>query len=64
MRAQARAKIEELKRTSKYLFYTPNGKLETFIKVIGENKHFINLLIAGNGVGKTSGVVNVLANIS
>lgn len=62
-RAKARLELERLEKDSKYLFYTPNGKLETFIKIIGENKHFVNLLIAGNGIGKTAGISNILANI-
>jgi len=51
------------KQNEKYRYYTPNGKLEDFIKVIGSGEHFVNLLIAGNGVGKTAGMTNVLANI-
>lgn len=63
MRAKARAHLENLKKNSKYLFYTPNGKLEEFIKIIGEDKHFINLLIAANGIGKTAGMSNIIANL-
>lgn len=62
-RTNAREEYERKQREEKYLFYEPNGKLESFIKMVGENKYFINLLIAGNGVGKTSGIANILANI-
>lgn len=62
-RAKARLELERLQRDRKYLFYTPNGKLESFIKMIGDNTHFINLLIAANGIGKTAGLANILANI-
>ena len=41
----------------------PCGKVETFIKMIGSDKHFVNLFIAGNGVGKTCALVNILAHI-
>lgn len=63
MRAKARAELEYLQENEKYLFYTPNGKVERFIQTIGEGKYFINLMIAGNGVGKTCALVNVVANI-
>lgn len=62
-RAKARLELERLKRDQKYLFYTPNGKLEKFISIIGQNTHFINLLIAANGIGKTAGIANIMANI-
>ena len=62
-RAKARLEFERLQREEKYLFYTPNGRLEQFIKMVGENKYFINLLIAANGIGKTAGISNILANL-
>lgn len=62
-RAKARLELERLKKEERYLFYTPNGKLEKFIQIIGSNTHFINLLIAANGIGKTAGIANILANI-
>lgn len=31
--------------------------------MVGENRYFVNLLIAANGVGKTAGTANILANI-
>jgi len=34
--------------------YVPNGKVEEFIKLVGSNKSFVNLLVAGNGVGKSA----------
>lgn len=63
LRAKARLEYERLQKDSKYLFYEPNGKLEQFIKIIGEDKHFINLLIAANGIGKTAGMANIIANM-
>lgn len=60
---EARALLAYRKKYEKYRYYTPNGKLEKFIEMVGNNKHFINLLIAGNGVGKTAGMTNILANI-
>lgn len=34
-----------------------------FIRVVGEGKHFIFILSAGNGLGKTAGLMNIVANI-
>lgn len=58
--------LEELayrKHFEKYRYYEPNGKVEQFIKMFGEDKHFVNLLIAANGIGKTASIANILANI-
>ncbi len=33
--------------------FTPNGKQEDFIKMVGSNNTFINLFVAANGVGKS-----------
>ena len=45
-------------------YFVPNGKIETFIRSVGcEFKRRVFLLSSANAVGKTSGVVNVLANI-
>jgi hypothetical protein len=54
----ARRKEEERCR-----FYTPNSKVESFIKKVGAGNTFINLLIAANGVGKTAVLAEIMANI-
>lgn len=51
------------KKHEKYRYYVPNGKVQTFINLVGENKTFINLLSAANGVGKTAAGVNLLAHL-
>jgi len=43
--------------------YIPNVKCEKFIKNVGNNKHFVNLFSAANGVGKTCVGANMVANI-
>lgn len=45
-------------------YYVPNGTLEKYIKLIGEGRHFVYILSAGNGVGKTAGLMNIMANIA
>lgn len=50
------------KKYEKYRSYIPNGKIEEFIKLIGENKTFISLLSAANGVGKSAAGANILAH--
>lgn len=43
--------------------YTPNGKCEEFIRMVGANKTFVNLFCAANGVGKSACGVNIVTNI-
>lgn len=52
-----------LSREERCLFFTPNGKQDEFNRLIGAGKHFVYILSAGNGVGKTADVVNVLGNV-
>lgn len=53
----ARQKVQE-----KHRFFVPNGKGYEFIKALGEDKYFVTLFSAANGVGKTATSVNILAN--
>lgn len=53
-----RRKNEELCRQ-----YVPNGRIEEFIKAIGEGKHFIYIISASNSLGKSAAEQNILANI-
>lgn len=62
-RAKARNESGRIEEQEKYRFYKPNGRVADFIKVVGSNKHFVNLFVAANGVGKTSGLANILAGI-
>jgi phage terminase large subunit-like protein len=48
---------------TRYKYYSPNGACKRFIKCVGSNIHFINLMVAANGVGKTTVLCNILANI-
>jgi phage terminase large subunit-like protein len=60
-----RSAVEELARRrlfEKYRYYVPNGKVEQFINLVGDNNTFINLFSAANGVGKTAAGVNILAH--
>src|SRR3990167_11362055 len=43
--------------------FEPNGKSEEFIRMIGEQKSFVNLFIGANGTSKTASGVNIIANI-
>lgn len=43
--------------------YIPNGRAEEFIKQIGQDQFFVNMLIGANSVGKTATGANILANI-
>ena len=62
-KAEAKEALLEQDRQEAAKFYTPNGKVEEFIKLFGEDKTFISLFIGGNGTGKTSAGANIVANI-
>lgn len=64
-RAQARAELDRRKKEERYRFYTPNGKAEEFIKMVGQGfgEVFVSLLSAANGVGKTAVGCNIVAHI-
>lgn len=51
------------KRHEKYQYYVPIGKGEQFINIFASGDHFIILLSAANGVGKTRLGVNILAHL-
>lgn len=44
--------------------YVPNGKVSDFIRVVGGGGHFVAVLSAANGLGKTAGIINILANLA
>lgn len=52
-----------LRKNNPARYYIPNGKSEEFIKLVGQNKHFVSLFLAANGVGKTCTGSNMVANI-
>lgn len=57
--------LEELayrRENERYRYYVPNGKVEEFINLVG-TKCFVSLFSAANGVGKTAGGANMLANL-
>jgi hypothetical protein len=55
--------LEQRQKENLAKTYIPNGKCEEFINLVGSNKCFVNLFIAGNGVGKTGAMANIIANI-
>jgi len=55
------AKLEKLQQVHRN--YVPNERLETFIKAFGSDEYFVTYLSAANGIGKSYGVLNLLANL-
>ncbi|MFA5340687.1 MAG: hypothetical protein WC332_02815 [Clostridia bacterium] len=54
---------DELKKREKENLaqtYVPNKKAEEFIRQVGENKNFINMFVAANGVGKSCALANII----
>ena len=51
------------RRNNPQRYYVPNAKIEEFIRMVGEDKTFISLLSAANGIGKTWGGANIVSHI-
>jgi len=63
---QKRRIREELlfrKNFEKYRYYTPIGKGEEFLKLLGSGKYLVGLISAANGVGKTRLGVCLIAEL-
>lgn len=60
-----KATLELLRRRNeeKIRYFVPNGKQDEFGKLVGDGKHLVMILSAGNGLGKTAAVINILGNI-
>lgn len=58
-------KVAKLRKytTQKFKYFVPTGVGEEFISLVGSGKHFVVLLSAANGIGKTWLAVNLVANI-
>lgn len=59
------AKKELLYRLSKekYRYYRPIGKVEKFLDKLLSNNYIVGALLAANGVGKTTAMVNMVAHL-
>ena len=55
--------IKRRKESNRAKYYIPNGKAEEFIKLVGSNQSFVNMLVGANGVGKTAIGANIVTNI-
>ena len=55
--------LEARKKENLAKSYIPNAKCEEFIRQVGKNDCFVNLFIAGNGVGKSATGTNIITNI-
>ena len=57
------AEKKRRREEEKYQYFVPNGKQEEFVKLVGDGQTFVCLLVAGNGLGKSAVLVNILANM-
>ena len=58
--------FEELQfrsRTQKYRNYEPIGKMEEYLDKLGSGKYIVSAILAANGIGKTTAMVNFLAHL-
>lgn len=65
--ARRRRELREIKfhrlGNEPHRLYVPIGKFEEFINIVGSGKYISTLFEAANGVGKTLGMINLLANL-
>ena len=63
----AKRKLMQLKihrlMNEQHRYYTPIGKVESFIDELGTGKYIVGLLSAANSIGKTYAGANMLANL-
>lgn len=55
--------MEAAKDEQRYAFFEPNGAQEKFIQLLGHKQPPVAIFSAANGIGKTTTVVNILANL-
>ena len=63
---QKKALTDELRyrlKNEKYRFYKPIGKVEEFFDKLLSDKYMVGALLAANGVGKTTALVNLIAHM-
>ena len=60
---EKKRELNRRKESNRAKYFIPNGKVEEYIQLVGEGKTFVNMFIAGNGVGKTAACANILTNI-
>jgi hypothetical protein len=58
-----RAELERRRQVERISFYEPNLPVETLVSSIGSTKNLVYVLSAANGIGKTTGLVNLAGNI-
>lgn len=61
--AMATAEMERRRDQERFAFFEPNGPQEKFIQLIGPGRIMVGILSAANGIGKTTLVANILANL-
>ena len=60
---KAKAELNRRMVEERCRYYKPNAKVQDFIKHVGNGKHFVYLILAANGIGKTAAWANIFANI-
>lgn len=61
--ALAEKSLEIRRDTERAVFYEPNKPVEDLVRSIGTTSHLVYVLSAANGIGKTTALVNVAANL-
>lgn len=56
-------KLEYAEENERIALYKPIGKLDEFIASFGSGKHFLSIVSAANGIGKTALIANIIGNL-
>lgn len=57
------AELDWLRTNEKCQFYEPNLPIEKLLKLMGGTQNLLYILSAANGIGKTTALVNIAANL-
>lgn len=62
-RQMIKSAMDEAHENQKCVFFEPNGAQDKLIKLVGGSAPHIGIFSAANGIGKTTAIANVMANI-
>lgn len=59
----AKAEMERRRESQRCVYFQPNGPQTRLVDLLGQKSPFVGIFSAANGIGKTTLIVNILANI-
>ncbi len=56
-------KLEYTEENNRIQLYQPIGRLDPFLESFGSGEHFLSIVSAANGIGKTAVIANIVGNL-